>query len=80
MFKLWIHFPSPYSSCVTRPLAESDSVSLSVMSVTPQTVAHQAPLSMGFSRQVHWSGFPFPSQDALDGTEFIDSSVDIITW
>ena len=24
------------------------------------TVAHQAPLSMGFSRQEHWSGLPFP--------------------
>jgi len=23
--------------------------------------AHQAPLSMGFSRQEHWSGLPFPS-------------------
>ena len=27
---------------------------------TPQTVAHQAPLSMGFSRQEYWSGLPFP--------------------
>ena len=27
---------------------------------TPQTAAHQAPLSMGFSRQEHWSGLPFP--------------------
>ena len=26
----------------------------------PWTVAHQAPLSMGFSRQEHWSGLPFP--------------------
>ena len=26
-------------------------------SVTPWTVAHRAPLSMGFSRQEHWSGF-----------------------
>ena len=26
-----------------------------------QTVAHQAPLSMGFSRQEYWSGLPFPS-------------------
>ena len=25
------------------------------------TVAHQAPLSLGFSRQEHWSGLPFPS-------------------
>ena len=29
--------------------------------VTPWTVAHQATLSMGFSRQECWSGFPVPS-------------------
>ena len=28
--------------------------------VTPLTVAHQAPLSMGFSKQEYWSGLPFP--------------------
>ena len=28
---------------------------------TPSTEAHQAPLSMGFSRQEYWSGLPFPS-------------------
>ena len=28
---------------------------------TPWTVARQAPLSMGFSRQECWSGLPFPS-------------------
>ena len=28
---------------------------------TPETAAHQAPPSMGFSRQEHWSGLPFPS-------------------
>ena len=28
--------------------------------MTLWTVAHQAPLSMGFSRQVYWSGLPFP--------------------
>ena len=33
--------------------------------VTPQTVAHQAPLSMGFSRQEHWSGLPLPSPGDL---------------
>ena len=27
----------------------------------PETAAHQAPLSLGLSRQEHWSGFPFPS-------------------
>ena len=29
--------------------------------LTPSTVAHQAPLSMGFPRQEYWSGQPFPS-------------------
>ena len=30
------------------------------LSVTPWTVARQAPLSMGFPRQEDWSGLPFP--------------------
>ena len=29
--------------------------------VTPEMAAHQAPLSLRFSRQEHWSGLPFPS-------------------
>ena len=33
--------------------------------VTPWTVAHQAPLSMGFSRPECWSGFPCPSPGDL---------------
>ena len=39
--------------------------------VTPWTVAHQAPQSMGFSRQEYWSGLPFPSPGDLPnpGTE-----------
>ena len=39
--------------------------------VTPWTVAHQAPLSMGFLRQEYWSGLPFPSPGDLanPGTE-----------
>ena len=32
---------------------------------TPWTVAHQAPLSMRFSRQGYWSGLPFPSPGDL---------------
>ena len=31
------------------------------LSVTPQMAAHEAPLSLGFSRQEHWSGLLFPS-------------------
>ena len=33
--------------------------------VTPWTVDHQAPLSMGFSRQEYWSGWSFPSPGDL---------------
>ena len=42
-------------------------VSCSVVSdsVTPWTVAHQAPLSMEFSRQEYWSGLLFPSPGDL---------------
>ena len=29
--------------------------------VAPETAAHQGPSSLGFSRQEHWSGLPFPS-------------------
>ena len=29
--------------------------------LTPETAAHQVPLSLGFCRQEHWSGLPFPS-------------------
>ena len=36
-------------------------------SVTPWTVAYQAPPFMGFSRQEYWSGLPFPSPtDKID--------------
>ena len=34
-------------------------------SATPQTVARQAPLSIGFSRQEYWSGLPCPSPGDL---------------
>ena len=37
------------------------------LSATPWTAAHQAPLSMGFSRQECWSGLPFPSPGDLPG-------------
>ena len=42
-------------------------LSLSVVQlfVTPWTVAHQAPLSMGFFRQEYWSGLLFPSSGDL---------------
>ena len=49
-------------------------------SVTRWTVAHQAPLSMGFSRQEHWSGLPSPPPGDLPdpGIEFTVSYVPCI--
>ena len=35
--------------------------------MTPWTAAYKAPLSMGFSRQGHWSGLPLPSPGDLPG-------------
>ena len=37
----------------------------SCLTVTPWTVAHQAPPSMGFYRQEYWNGLPFPSPGDL---------------
>ena len=44
---------------------EVKSLSRVQLYVTPWTVAYQAPLSMGFSRQECWSGLPFPSPGDL---------------
>ena len=37
--------------------------------VTPWTAARQAPLSVRFPRQEHWSGLPFPSPGDLPDSE-----------
>ena len=46
-------------------------------SATPWTVGHQAPLSMGFSRQGYWSKLPFPSPGDLPnpGTELVSPAL-----
>ena len=49
-------------SCVCRTLLLLLSrFSCVRLCATPETAAHQAPLSLGFSRQEFWSGLPFPS-------------------
>ena len=59
------HAGKPFQSLVEE--LRSNTVFLFCISVvsdsivTPWTVAHQAPLSMGLSRQAYWSGLPFPS-------------------
>ena len=44
------------------------------LSATPWTVAHQAPPSMGFSRQEYWSGLPFSSPE-LQGSSNVWGTV-----
>ena len=46
------------------------SLSCVLFLVTPWTVAHQAPPSMGFSRQEYWSGVPLPSPVSLATASF----------
>ena len=47
------------------PLSEVKSLSHVRLFATPWTVAYQASPSIGFSRQGHWSGLPFPSPGDL---------------
>ena len=44
---------------------------LSHVSVKFWTVAHQAPLSIGFFRQEYWSGLPFPSPKSMCKVTYI---------
>ena len=55
---------------VSCPLLATMKVKVKLLSrvrlfVTPWTVAYQAPLSIGFSRQECWRGLPFPSPGDL---------------
>ena len=60
-----------HSDSIFKPESESESeVAQSCLTLcTPWTIAHQAPPSMGFSRQEHWSGLPFPSPGDLPNAE-----------
>ena len=52
-----------------RCVLSAQSLSRTQLSATPRTVAHQAPLSMGFSRQEYWSGLPCPPPGDLPDPE-----------
>ena len=49
------------SSIILSAAAAAKSLQLCLTLCDPETAAHQAPLSLGFSRQEHWSELPFPS-------------------
>ena len=48
-----------------QPRAPAHSLNYVQFFVTPWIIAQQAPLSMEFSRQEHWSGVPFPTPGDL---------------
>ena len=58
------------TKCVCVCVCVCESLNHIQLSETPWTVACQAPLSMGFSRQDYWSGLPFPSQEDLSEKYF----------
>ena len=63
--------------CSLRVYVCAQSLSRVRLLETPWTVAHQAPLSMGFTRQEYWSGLPcLPPGDLPDsGTESMSPAV-----
>ena len=62
--------PTVQKIVCTGRCEKSESHSVVRLSVTPfVTAAHQAPLSVGFSRQEYCSGLPFPSPGDLPDPE-----------
>ena len=47
-------------------VSEVKSLSRVPLFANPWTIAYQAPLSMGFSRQEYWSGLPLPSPSSVN--------------
>ena len=58
--EIGVHFSNLHKDYVVLCCAMLSGFSSVRLCVTPWTVAHQAPLSMGFSRQEYWSGLPCP--------------------
>ena len=66
--------------CHSRISVETLSVHAQLLShvwffVTPWAVAHQVPLSTGFSRQEYWSGLPFPPPGDLPDPGIVHASL-----
>ena len=59
----WREFQERGDKCIH--IADSLHFGRAQLSVTLWTVAHQAPLSMGFSRQEYWSELPFSTPGDL---------------
>ena len=85
----------PAGRCISTIFLDSrivKSLSCARLFVTPWTVAHQAPSSVGFSRQAYWSGLPFPSpgdlpdpgiepgSSALQADALTSEPADCVSW
>ena len=70
----WTEGPGGLQSTESQRAGHFKSLSRVRLFVTPLTVAYQAPLSMGFSRQEYWSGLPFPSPGDLPDSEIEPTS------
>ena len=57
-------FKKPFL-CENKIVLKKNSTKMYTTLATLWTVARQAPLSMGFSKQAYWSGLPFPSPGDL---------------
>ena len=66
-YKIFLAVPGGTQTEVFRERERVKSLSCVRLFVTLWTVAHQAPPSMGLSRQEYWSGLPFPSPEDLSG-------------
>ena len=63
--------PSVLSVCVCAQLTSHVQ-----LFAAPWTAAHQAPPSMGFSRQEHWTGLPCPSSGDLPNIDVGDTGIE----
>ena len=61
-YKSWLHKFSEIVLVIKHLLLLLNHFSRVQLCATPERAAHQASPSLGFSRQEHWSGLPFPSQ------------------
>ena len=70
---LFNYYETPLQKChhliINIQVSEVKSLSRVRLFAAPWTIAHQAPLSTGFSRQAYWSGLPFPSPGDLPDPE-----------
>ena len=60
-FPVSLQAPQAWLLCMWLLLLLLSHFSRVRLCATPETAAHQAPPSLGFSRQEHWSGLPLPS-------------------